>query len=256
MKHFLVVLVLAAVVFSACKKTSSPSPSNTPLASFQPTTVGSQWNYKVTESLDPSSSLLLSAAEVSLGYTIPAIDTQWTTTITATGTDTTINGLPYAVLTADASAADNVYSAKQDSNYYGIGIIPEFSLTGIGSLATQAPILYLKDTTAGATWQQVVIAPAGVGVSDTTTYTITITAVDGQMTVNGTTYSNVTTETVKALPSGISSLAGPAGIPSGIDLSIIGTYYFARGIGLIEVNIDASLYGFQYLQTLTLSTIK
>jgi hypothetical protein len=255
MKRFFVLLMMAGVVFSACKKTSSPGSSSTPLASFQPTAAGSQWNYKVTETLTPSSSLLLTAAELSLGYTIPPIDTSWTYSVTAASADTVIGTLSYAILTSNAGTG-NIYSTESDSDYYGIGIIPEFSLTGVGSLATQAPILYLKDTTAGASWQQVVIAPGVGGVSDTTTYTITINTVGGSFAVNGTTYSNVTTETVKALPSGISSLAGNAGVPSGIDLSITGTYYFARAVGLIEVNIDATLYGFQYLQTLTSSTVK
>jgi hypothetical protein len=255
MKQFFAVLIMVGIVFSACKKTASSPVSSEPLASFQPITAGSQWNYNVTETLNPSSSLLLSAAEVELGYSIPAIDTSWTTTITATSTDTVIAGLSYVILTNGADAEGNLYTSQKDSNYYGIGIIPQFSLTGIGSLATQAPILYLKDTLTGTSWQQVVIAPGVGGVTDTTTYTITITAVNGTMAVNGTTYKNVTTETVKALPSGISSLAGAAGVPAGIDLSISGTYYFARSVGLIEVNIDASLYGFQYLQTLTSSSI-
>lgn len=251
MKPICVALLMAGICFTACKKTSSPETLQT-LATFQPMTTGSQWTYQVSESLNPSSSLLLSAAELELGITIPSIDTSWTSTLTATDTTEIINGLQYTVLTQSPVSLGDVYTAVEDSNYYSIGIIPAFSIGGVGALVTQAPILYLKDTTAGASWVQTIYTQ---GTTDTTTYNISISTVGGSRTVNGKSYSNVTHEVVKALPGGVSALAGAAGIAVSA-LYIQGDYYFARGVGLIELDINSSLYGFVYTETLTSATIK
>lgn len=252
MKPFYVVFLMAGVLFSACKKTASPS-SSTPAASFQPMTAGSTWNYKVTESLNPSSSVLLEAAEIQLGQPIPTIDTSWTISATLSSTDTVVNNMSYAVLLGGQGALGNVYFNKTDSNYYGIGVIPAISISGVGSLISEVPLLYLKDTTANSTWVQDIADPAS---QTTTVYTINIVTNGGTRTVNGVNYSNVTHETVKALPGSITALATQAGIPSSIDLSIVGDYYFARGVGLIEVDINATLYGFSYVEQLTSSSIK
>lgn len=251
MKPFYVLLCAAGVLFSACKKNSSPG--NTPLQTFQPMDAGSSWSYKVTESLNPSQSLLLQAAEIQLGQTIPSIDTSWSISATLSANDTVIGGMNYSILLGGQGGLGNVYFNKTDSNYWGIGIIPAISLSGVGSLVAEQPLLYLKDTVAGATWTQTEIDSY---LQDTTYYTINIKSVGGSWTVNGKTYTNVTHESVSALPSSISTLAAQAGIPSSYNLAIVGDYYFARGIGLIEVSIPAALYGFNYDEQLTAYSIK
>lgn len=251
MKPFYVLLCAAGLVFSACKKNSSPG--NTPLQTFQPMDAGSTWSYKVTESLDPSQSALLQAAEIELGQTIPSIDTSWSINATLASGDTVINGMSYSILLGGQGALGNVYFNKTDTDYYGIGIIPAISLSGVGSLVAEEPILYLKDTVSGASWTQTEIDPYA---QDTTNYTITIKSTGGSWAVNGKTYTNVTHESVSAVPSSITALAAQAGIPSSFNLAIVGDYYFARGIGLIEVKIDAQLYGFLYDEQLTAYSIK
>ncbi|WP_325579090.1 hypothetical protein [Dinghuibacter sp.] len=252
MKAFYVVLCATGIFLAGCKKSSTPGASQS-LASYQPMDAGSSWSYKVTETLNPSSSLLLQAAEVQLGYSIPSIDTSWSISATLASTDTVINNMNYSVLVGGQGGLGNVYFNKTDSNYYGIGIIPAISLSGVGSLVAEEPILYLKDTLAGTTWTQTEIDSY---LQDTTYYTIAIKTTGGSWTVNGKTFTNVTHETVSALPGNISALAAQAGIPSSINLAIVGDYYFARGVGLIEVNINASLYGFSYDEQLISYDIK
>jgi hypothetical protein len=249
MKPIAALCIIAGVALASCAKSSSSTPVSN--ASYQPVTTGSQWTYQVSENFTPSNSILLIEVENQLGVTFNAVDTTYTSTVTASGKDTVIGGLTYSILAGDTATSD-VVIAQQGTNYYGIGVIPEFELSGVGGLVTSVPILYLKDTTVNATWTQTVIA---AGNTDTTTYTMKITAVGGSHTVNGKTYANVTTETVSALPSGISALAAQAGV-SPSTLAIQGTYYFARGVGLIELDINASLYGFAYTETLTSSTIQ
>ncbi|TDW96205.1 hypothetical protein EDB95_4030 [Dinghuibacter silviterrae] len=240
------------MALTSCSKKSSNTPtSNSSDNSYQPTESASTWTYSVSEVFNPSSSILLVEAENQLHTTFKAIDTTWTSTITASGKDTVIGGLTFSVLTGDTVTQD-VVVAQQGTNYYGIGIIPEFQLSGVGGLATSSPILYLKDTVANASWVQTVIDAAA---SDTTTYTITITGTGGSKTVNGKSYIDVTTETVSAVPSGLTALAAQAGIPTST-LAIVGTYYFAKGIGVIEVDVNAQLYGFQFTEQLQSSTIK
>jgi len=235
------------------KKTASPGTSQ---GNFQPETAGSQWTYAVSENFNPSNSVLMVAAEAQLGTTFPPFDTSYSETLTALSRDTSIGGLQYSIISADSVANNNIYSSIQGTDYYGIGVIPDFVLSGVGGVGTELPVLYLKDQPAKTTWTQSVIGVgAAPGTTDTTVYTITINSINGTLLVNGTTYTGVTDETVKILPGGLTALAAGAGVPAGIDLSLTGDYYFARGVGLIEVDVNSSLYGFQYTQKLTSSSI-
>jgi hypothetical protein len=248
MKNLYALMLVVAIGLAGCgKKTASPGTSS---GNFQPATAGSQWNYAISENFNPSSSLLMVAAEAQLGTTFPSFDTSYSETLTALSRDTSIGGLQYSIISPDSVANNNnVYTTLQGTDYYGIGVV----LAGVGGVGTELPVLYLKDQPAGTTWMQSVISTGAT--PDTTLYTITINSINGSKMVGGTTYSGVTAETIKVLPGGLTALASGAGIPSGVDLSLAGNYYFARGVGLIEVDVNSSLYGFQYTQTLTSSSI-
>jgi hypothetical protein len=186
------------------------------------------------------------------------IDTTYSYGITATGTDTTVNGIVYAGLQTSA-AANNIYFSNQDSLYFGIGFLPVFALSaGVQAGVSDQPIIYLKNDPAGTSWTQSFIEAAIPPATspDTTVYTITIMSTGGTKVVNGTSYTGVLEEEVDILPGGLSALTGGVSIPQGFNLSIDGDYYFANGVGLIEVDINSSLWGFQYTQTLTSATIK
>jgi hypothetical protein len=258
-KLYIAILILAAGL-TACKKSSSPNPGNNSdaTANFQPTASGSNWNYQVSENFSPSSSLLLVYAEQSLGTTFPSVDTSYTESVQSTGTTVTVGAMNFSVFTQDSTTIDSIYTNLQDSDYYGIGVLPNFALSnGLGVTSAGTALLYLEDKPAGTTWSQNVIsAGATAGTYDTSVYSFDILSIGGTRVVNGTTYQGVTEESIGILPGGLTALAGSAGIPSGINLAIVGDYYFARGVGLIEVDVNSSLYGFTYTELLTSATIK
>jgi len=256
MKNGCLLLVMITAGLCSCKKTDS-SNGNTVSGTLQPVTVGSSWSYQVSENFSPSSSQLLSEAAL-LGYSFPAFDTSYTVNVKAIGADTIINGMQYAILQQDSTVGNNIYSSREDTNYYGIGIVPDFSITDNLQASTGTlPLLYLKDQPAGTTWVQSVIGAGSTpGTYDTTVYTLKIIATGLSKAENGNTYSNVIHEQITVLPGGLSAITSIPGFPTSLDLSITGDYYFARNVGLIEVDVNSLLYGLSYTEQITASSIK
>jgi hypothetical protein len=257
------IVVVISLFLGACEKAKSitdtkPTNPNAP-ANYQPDSAGSTWNYQVTENFNPSSSILLEALASAEGLTLPAIDTSYTYTVTATGRDSVVGTSSYSIFTTDSSSADDMLISNQDSVYYGIGVIPTFSLgNGLVGGAISGAVLYLKNEPARTTWTQS-IAQTINGASDTSVFTFTVVSTGGTKVINGVNYTGVITETVSFVPGGLASMLSSLGgsLPiSPSSLAISGTYYFAQGVGLIEVDVNNSLFGFSYTQVLMSSTIK
>ncbi len=257
------IVVALSLFLGACEKAKSisdthPTNPKAPLT-FQPDSAGSTWNYQVTENFNPSSSILLEALAAAEGLSLPAIDTAFMYTMTATGRDSVIGTNSYSIFTTDSSAADDVLINNQDSIYYGIGIIPTISLgNGLVGGAVSGAILYLKNKPAGTTWTQS-IAQSFDGALDTSVFTFSVISTGGTKVINGVNYTGVIAETVSFVPGGLASMLSSLGgtFPiSPSSLAISGTYYFAQGVGLIEVDMNNSLFGFSYTQQLMSATIK
>jgi hypothetical protein len=175
--------------------------------------------------------------------------------VTATSSDTTVGGVSYTVLQANGPTG-NLLVAPQDTLYWGLGVVPEFEIPGLGGTVSPQPFLYLRDGPVGESWAQTVYGPNPQGGQDTIYYNMSITAVNQTVTVSGQTFTGVTEETVSVLPGGITALESLPGIPQGVSLAVSGTFYYARNIGLIEVNIFSGTFGFSYTEMLTSYTIK
>jgi hypothetical protein len=255
-------ILVVSLFLGACEKEKSitsthPTNPSTPV-NFQPDSAGSTWNYQVSENFNPSSSLILAALASAEGINLPSVDTTYNYTVTATGRDSVVGNSTYSIFTTDTSGADDVLISNQDSIYYGIGIIPSFSLGNEIGGAISGAVLYLKNEPAGTSWTQNIPQTIG-GTTDTSVFTFTVVSTGGTRVVNGTNYTGVITETVSFVPGGLESMIASVGVTlpiSSSSLTIDGTYYFAQGVGLIEVDVNNSLFGFSYNQLLVSSTIK
>lgn len=116
------------IVLSAgnCKKASTPDPV-APASTYQPTTVGSEWNYTTTGTT--------ASGPVSTSYKL-----------TATSKDSVSNGKTFRVFTNSAGA--NEYYVKVGNDYSRI--------SSLASLTSAVELLYLKDNlSVGSTWNEV-----------------------------------------------------------------------------------------------------
>ena len=198
MQKSLFICTILFIVLSAgnCKK---PGNDNPPAAenTYQPLTVGSEWNYTVTGS------------------------NAGTFKVTILNRDTTVNGKTYSV--ASNSAGPNEYYAKFASDYLRFNKFPELNNQLI-------ELLYLKDNLAkGQTWTETKTINAtitGLGtVPVTATLVFTIAEKGIDHVVNGVTFKDVIKVTV--VPS---FTAFGAGVPvDSHDLQ----YFYAKNIGLI-----------------------
>nr|WP_294905540.1 hypothetical protein [uncultured Lacibacter sp.] len=142
MQKTLLFCTILFIVLTAgnCKKPSSPGQTDT--TSYQPTTVGSEWNYTTTGTT--------ASGPVNTSYKL-----------TATSKDSSANGKTFRVFTNSAGA--NEYYVKVGNEYSRI--------SSLASVTNSVELLYLKDNlTAGGSWSEtknilVTGAPAAVDVS-------------------------------------------------------------------------------------------
>lgn len=198
MQKSLFICTILFIVLSAgnCKK---PGTDNPPAAesTYQPLTVGSEWNYTVTGS------------------------NAGTFKVTILNRDTTVNGKTYSV--ASNSAGPNEYYAKFSSDYLRFNKFPELNNQLI-------ELLYLKDNLAkGQTWTETktvninIGGPTPVPVTANLVFTIAEKGID--YVVNGVTFKDVIKVTVA--PSFI--VFGTPQNPDSYDLQ----YFYAKNVGLI-----------------------
>lgn len=194
--HNLIVLSLCLILFSCTKeKSKENAPANK--ESFQPSTKDSYWYYEDNQ--------------------------RGKFTLTATGRDTVVEGVTLQVFENKSDTSDQItYTlfGQKKNDYYVLGL---FELLG------DKLLLYLKDNTSPQTkWTQPISInlPALIGKTDAE---LDFTLVETDMTkeVKGKTYKNVAHVSLKVFAS-ISGLGK-------IDTSVTGDFYFARGIGLINV---------------------
>lgn len=179
----------------SCIKQSSDIPNQGSKANYQPTTAGSEWNYRVTG----TSNYI---------YKVKAEDR-----------DTTINNKPYRVFSNNKDP--NEYYYKTGGDYFRFTNPPEFNFQPVD-------LLYIRDYLGvGQEWLEVKsikVPVGGVDVNVSAEVTIKIEEKDISYDVNGVTYKNVIHLSVKPE---FKALLIPIGNTNDIH------YYYADNIGLI-----------------------
>lgn len=196
------VACMAFLLFSCSKDKSVEKPVNHPSdsTSYQPVSSGSSWHYKDGINLNG-------------GYTL-----------TATGKDTTINGISFYIFENKPDTSDmtaETYFGQNRNNYYALGF-----MTQLGNNA----MLYLKDTSkVNTTWtQNIPISLQGISLSAEMDFQLL--QVSGTRVVNSKTYQNVAHVGLQV------KVPNPLG---GSAISYLtGDLYFARGVGIIEMTIQ------------------
>ncbi|MGH2642827.1 MAG: hypothetical protein ACRDE2_02670 [Chitinophagaceae bacterium] len=199
-KNILAIALTSLVLFSCSKDNSVEKNSQGNNTSFQPTTIGSTWNYQDN------------------------INSNGNFTLTATGQDTTVNGMNFSVFADKPDSTPQVYATlfgQSQNDYYTLGFV-----TAFGNNA----LLYLKDTTVNATWSQDV--PISVPQIGQTTAELDFTLAQSGIsyTLNGKTYPNVAHVTllVKIQVPGLGLT----------DAGVTGDIYFARGVGILSAVVQ------------------
>jgi hypothetical protein len=209
-------MVLAAV---SCKKTTtSIQDSGTPYMTMDS---GSVWNYESFNNIDTTST---------------------TYTLTATGTDTTVNSRVYRIF-------NRLDSSGLSSEYYNISVNDYYQYT---SLSAQLPPLELKylvnNAGVGTSWEQpleVSQNQSGITLDFNATLRYTVVETGGTITVASNTYNNVIKVKTEIINPTISSSLP---IPISIEPIIqdINAYYAPRQ-GLVKrdflLSIDINLLG-------------
>lgn len=143
-------------------------------------------------------------------------------TLTATGKDTMINGIKYYVFASQQDTSDEIiptYFGQDGTDYYGQGLIS--GLEGVN-------VLYLKDTAVQTNWsQQIDLTVPGYGNISATIESL-LTAVNATKTVNGKTYTHVSEVSFQ--------IKIPVPVVGNITYAT-GSWFFARGVGLISLEI-------------------
>lgn len=198
---YFLMLVSTLLYFSCSKDKSYQGPSNPTGTdtSFQPVTAGSTWHYQ--DSL------------------------QGNFTLTSTGNDTTMAGIKYYIFRNQQDTSSQVtesYFGQDQVSYYVSGLLSELQ---------DNVLLYLKDTTLNASWQQniAVVLPGYGNVTANIIYTLA--KKDYTMTVNQAAYKNVSDVSfqIKIPVPGLGSISYATG-----------DWYFARGVGLISVQAKSN----------------
>lgn len=199
-KSLLAVTCMSLILFSCSKDKSVEKNDQGNSTSFQPTTTGSSWNYQDN------------------------INANGNFTLTATGQDSTVNGITYAVFADKPDSTSQVYATllgQSQHDYYALGFVTTFGNTAL---------LYLKDTTKNATWTQDISMniPNYGQINAELDFTLAQTEIS--YTVNGKTYPNVAHVSllVKVEVPGIGLT--PAGVT--------GDIYFARGVGILSAVVQ------------------
>lgn len=189
---------------TSCKKNGSNN-TTTAQGDYQPMGSGSEWNYSITGTTTASFKL------------------------TATTTDTLVNGKSYKIFTNSAGANEYYNKTGGDYNRYA----------KLGELNNQVvELLYLKDNVnKGTTWVEtktVNIFVTGIGtVPVTAMFTFTVAEKGIEYIVNGVTFKDVIK--ITAVPS---FTASGSTIPIGpYDLQ----YFYAKKTGLIYSKVVLSI---------------
>lgn len=205
MKKILILLSATAIVFSSCKKDGGSSTPET----YLPTTVGTNWKYKVTNAGTP-------AADVT--YTMSSLTNS-------------INGNSYNVATAAPNPPYGNRNFRQDGNDYWTTISV--------SPTTFLELKFLKaDANVNDTWTttQTVTGltglPGGI-TSATVTVNYKMTQKGGTYTYSGVTYNDV----IKVDITSISATL--PGIPTAFPIGTA-NFIFAKNIGLLKLASNLS----------------
>jgi hypothetical protein len=195
MRNFLFIIAAFSFVFSSCKKSSDANVAE----NYLPTTVGSNWTYKVTTA---------GTAVTTVKYTV-------------SNRDTVANARTYAVLTG--SNGSSLYNAKTGSDYFTFRAVAGQGLE----------LLYLKDDKdINGTWNtsQTLTGLTGLpgGITSANINIAYIVKEKGTTrTVSGTSYTNVV-KVEATLSAAVAILTLPLGTAE---------FYFSKNIGLIESKI-------------------
>ena len=195
---------LIMVIFS-CSKDKSVEKDNSHSSdstSYQPVSAGSTWHYH--DDLNQNG-----------GFTL-----------TATGKDTLINGTKFYIFSNKPDTSSQIIETcfgQEDNNYYAVGL-----LSSLGDNV----MLYLKDTSKlNATWTQNVSLNIPQLGNVNAELDFTLAEVNATETVNNKTYKQVAHVALEIL----AIFPAPLGKqPTGIT----GDMYFARGIGVISVQLQ------------------
>lgn len=160
---------------------------------------------------------------VSAGSSWHYLDTlQGNFTLTSTDRDTTMEGVNYHIFQSKPDTAATltpIYFGKLKTSYFGRGLVSQLQ---------DINLLYLKDTTVNSTWSQTILVSVPVFGSVAATITSQLVAVNTTRTVEGKSYNNVSQVTFKI------------GVQSPIPITYAqGSWYAARGVGLIEMQAQA-----------------
>ncbi len=214
-KTFLGFFALVTLAIS-CKK-SDTTPDATPAQPYMSLTVGSIWDYQITN--------ILTAAVV-------------INKVTSLTADSTVNGKKYHVFTN---------SNGTGNSYYNITGNEYWTFASLGAAANGIETIYLQTgKNTGFSWATPVSLPINGGATLPVTLTNTITEKGISKTVNGIIYTDV----IKV----ITTIAASALPPNSLTTDI--QSYYAPKVGLIEskYKIDLPLATFKVDQNTILKT--
>lgn len=200
-KSFLAIPCLSLILFSCTKDKSVEKNSTQSSTTYQPVTSGSTWYYQ--DNLNAKGNF----------------------TLTATGLDTTANGINFNIFTNKPDSTSTLYEtlfAQNQNDYYALGFINTFGNNAL---------LYLEDTTANSTWKQnISLNVPQLGGQTTAEIDFTLAQTNISYTIGGNTYSNVAHVSLLVKV----QVPGAGLTPAGVT----GDLYFARGVGIISVVVQ------------------
>ena len=195
------------LIFTQCKKDDGGGdPPVTVTKDYSPVTTGSTFTYR--------DSTIVAAGTTAKSYTL-----------TVTGSDTTVNGKKYYKLSGSDTSVR--YKAKVGVNYYQLASLPALGIAGFEDN-------YLNDSLAvNDIWSETTpsfVIPGGSGLTATATLKYKIASKGETLVVNGTSYADVIKVQLASL--------SVASFGTSINITATGSYYYAKGIGLIQGSLD------------------
>lgn len=209
LKFFSTAAILLSLVFVQCKKDSGGDnnpPAETP-KDYAALSVGSTFTFRDIT----ATNLLVDTSDY---------------TLTVTNNDTVAFGKTYRKLTGSDTSVR--YRAKVGANYYQLA-----SLGGFGIAAFEDN--YLNDSLAvNATWNTTTpeFSLPGTTYQATAKLVYKIGSTGGTLTVNGNNYTNVIKVELSSLT------VTPSAFPIPITINATGNYYYAKGYGLIQGDLN------------------
>lgn len=179
-------------------------------------------SYEPDQSLSPADSTFQPVSSGSEWHYQDSLQGDFT--LTATDGDTTIEGIPYHIFLSRQDTSDTdipTYFGKAGISYYGSGL-----MTGLENIS----LLYLKDTTVNSSWTQTIAASVPSLGNVSATIQSQLTGVELSRTVNGKKYSHVSSVSFQ--------VTVPVPIVGNITYAA-GTWYAARGVGVIEMEVES-----------------